>query len=192
MGPNKVKTIMTFWCGTRTQPSTYLSALALGVLLQTEGSILGVESRDEGIVEGGSTGGSGHQGHEGGLAGVIGGRGTGGQGASVLLEAVVLLVQLFEHLEDDAEVDVGVGDVDLVLLAGDVAFAADADELAGGDGADGGGDASDDGGGSGADDGGGRDGRSDDECSENGLSNLNVGDECDGTEDNNGELGEHF
>ena len=94
--------------------SPHLSASALGVLLHAEGSILVVESGDEGVVEGGSVGGSGHEGHEGGLAGIVSSGVTGGKGASVLLEAIVLLVQLLEHLEDDAEVDVGVGNVDFV------------------------------------------------------------------------------
>ena len=127
-----------------------LGAPALGVLPQAERSILVVESGDEGVVEGGAVGGSGHEGHEGGLAGIVGGGVTGGQGAGVLLEAVVLLIELLEHLEDDAEVDVGVGDVDLI---GGLTLAADTDEGSSGDGADGGSNTSDDGGGSGSKDG---------------------------------------
>jgi hypothetical protein len=146
----------------------HLGASALGVLPQAERSILVVKSGDEGVVEGGSVGGGGHEGHEGGLAGVVGGGIAGGEGAGVLLEAVVLLVELLEHLEDDAEVDVGVGDVDLVGAA-HVALAADADEGAGSDGSDGGGDASDDGGGSGSQDSGGGDGGGDGEGSDDGL-----------------------
>lgn len=143
-----------------------LGAPALGVLLLADGSILVVESGDEGVVEGGAVGGSGHEGHEGGLAGIVGGGVTGGQGASVLLEAVVLLIELLEHLEDDAEVDVGVGDVDLI---GGLSLAADADEGSGGDGADAGSDTSDDGGGSGPEDGSSGDGGGDEKGSNDGL-----------------------
>ena len=135
----------------------HLGASALRVFLHAQGSILVVKSGDESLVERGSVGGSGHEGHEGGLAGVVGSGVTDGQGASVLLEAVVLLVEFLEHLEDDAKVDVGVGNVDLVAAA-DVALAADADEGAGGDGADAGGDSTDDGGDGWAGDNGGGDG----------------------------------
>jgi len=150
-----------------------LGAPALGVFPHAERSILVVESGDEGVVEGGSVGGSGHEGHEGGLAGVVGGGVTGGKGASVLLEAVVLLIELLEHLEDDAEVDVGVGDVDLVGSA-DVTLAADSDEGAGGDGSDGGGNASDDGSGTGSQDGGAGDCGGDGEGADNSLENVQV------------------
>lgn len=149
--------------------SPHLSASAFGVLLHAEGGILGVESGDEGVVEGGSVGSSGHEGHEGGLAGIVGSGVTGGKGASVLLEAIVLLVQLLEHLEDDAEVDVGVGNVDFVGLSADVTLATDSNESSGGNGTDAGGDSSNDGGGSGSKNGGGGDGGGDQECSENGL-----------------------
>lgn len=146
----------------------HLGASALGVFLQAQGSILAVKSGDEGLVEWGSVGGSGHEGHEGVLAGVIGGGVTGGQGASVLLEAIVLLIEFLEHLEDDAKVDVGVGNVDLVGSAG-VTLAADADELAGGDGADAGGDSSDDGGDGGSGDNGSGDARDEEESSNDAL-----------------------
>ena len=143
-----------------------LGTSALGVFLHAKRSILVVKSGDEGIVEGGSVGGSGHEGHEGGLAGIVGSGVTGGKGASVLLEAVVLLIELLEHLEDDAEVDVGVGDVDLI---GGLSLAADADEGSGGDGSNAGGNSSDDGGGSRSQDGGGGDGGGDQEGADDSL-----------------------
>ena len=145
-----------------------LGTSALGVFLHAKRSILVVKSGDEGIVEGGSVGGSGHEGHEGGLAGIVGSRVTGGKGASVLLEAVVLLVELLEHLEDDAEVNVGVGNVDLVGAA-DVTLATDSDEGTGGDGSNAGGNSSDDGGGSRSQDGGGGDGGGDQEGADDSL-----------------------
>jgi len=81
-----------------------LSLSALGVLSHTEGGILVVESKDEGLGEGSSIGGRGHQGHERGLVGIIRSGVAGGKLASVELKAIVLLVQLFEHLEDDSEI----------------------------------------------------------------------------------------
>ena len=145
-----------------------LSASALGVFPQAQGDILVVKSRDESLVEGGSVGSGGHEGHEGGLAGVVGSGVTGGKGACVLLQAVVLLIELLEHFEDDAEVDICVGNVDFVGAI-DVTLSTDSDECTGGDGTDGSGNSTDNGSGTRSEDGSGGDGGGDGEGSYDGL-----------------------
>ena len=70
-----------------------------------------VETGDECVVEGGVMGSSSHEGHQSGLAGIVGGWVTGGQDASVLLEAVVPPVELLQHVENYAKVELKVDNV---------------------------------------------------------------------------------